>query len=729
MKQKDEELIEKTNRIITELVYPKWELLKAYNYYNGIMDAEQYRYLEENYGIGQPTAITFIPLIKKHVDALIGEYLGTPILPKVICKDSDTLNDIEREKQLSITNDVYQYLSKKLKSSILGMMQGNDIKDKSIEKELQELVEDLDTNFISQYEIAAQNIITYIMQSKDTDITTKLRMIFLDLLTTGFTFFRATPSVSGTNVKIENFSPLNVFIEKNPESIYVKDSKRAVVRKWLTKEDILNIYGKDLSQEDLDQLKENWDSSFSTSAYYVRTFSGTSSPGSEGLRAGENIAIPGYPQNSYNKFNNRLIPVYEVEWLDVDKDYVMHRHSATKIGDNNIFIINDVDLNVVRTKDNPNYCTLSLNCVYFVNRENEPYSLVTACMTLQDKYNLLHFYRDTLISNSGAPGDWVDLSLIPTILGGDISERLQKWFAYKKSGIGLLDSSQEGRQQSNQAPLNTIFNGFDATVKAEAIQAIQMSIDAIEQTTSSITGVFKERLNGIQQRDAVTNVQTSVNNSFTITKQYYQQMDLITVEALVDCLNIAKQVFKNGLTGSIELGDAKNKIFTALPEHFTVTDFGITVTTCTEILKELEDLKAIIPELIKANFLPPDIIFEAITTKSMTDLKNKAKKALAKQKAENGQIQQLMQENQQLQQQLQQVQAELQKLTGQLEQYKSADLDLKKFEITSKMDIEKFKAETDRQYKTATVDNNAKKTQIEYNQQFDGNPYNDKVKE
>ena len=50
--KKDSELIEKTNRIITELVYPKWELLKAYNYYNGIMDAEQYRYLEENYGIG-----------------------------------------------------------------------------------------------------------------------------------------------------------------------------------------------------------------------------------------------------------------------------------------------------------------------------------------------------------------------------------------------------------------------------------------------------------------------------------------------------------------------------------------------------------------------------------------------------------------------------------------------------------------------------------------------------
>ena len=30
----EEQLIEKTNRIVSELVYPKWHLQKAYNYYN-----------------------------------------------------------------------------------------------------------------------------------------------------------------------------------------------------------------------------------------------------------------------------------------------------------------------------------------------------------------------------------------------------------------------------------------------------------------------------------------------------------------------------------------------------------------------------------------------------------------------------------------------------------------------------------------------------------------------
>jgi hypothetical protein len=36
----DQELIDFTDRTIAELVYPKWDLQKAYNYYNGKRDAE-----------------------------------------------------------------------------------------------------------------------------------------------------------------------------------------------------------------------------------------------------------------------------------------------------------------------------------------------------------------------------------------------------------------------------------------------------------------------------------------------------------------------------------------------------------------------------------------------------------------------------------------------------------------------------------------------------------------
>ena len=72
-------------------------------------------------------------------------------------------------------------------------------------------------------------------------------------------------------------------------------------------------------------------------------------------------------------------------------------------------------------------------------------------------------------------------------------------------------------------------------------------------------------------------------------------MDLIINEILLDCLNEAKIVYKNGLTGTIILGEKYQKVFTALPEYFTLTDFDVRVLTSSDFVKDLEQIKAIIP--------------------------------------------------------------------------------------------------------------------------------------
>jgi hypothetical protein len=64
---------------------------------------------------------------------------------------------------------------------------------------------------------------------------TKLRLLLTDLLITGYTFFRVKSSHSGTNIEIEVLNPLNTFIDRNPESPYVRNSYRGVVRYWMTK--------------------------------------------------------------------------------------------------------------------------------------------------------------------------------------------------------------------------------------------------------------------------------------------------------------------------------------------------------------------------------------------------------------------------------------------------------------------------------------------------------------
>ena len=112
-KKTEDEMVACINKAITELVYPKYKLQKAYNYYNGVRDAEQFRALEENFGLGNPTSIEFIPLIRKHIDALIGEYLETPILPKI------TLVRYQTEKRSLLYSDYCRILKEHNRTSLL----------------------------------------------------------------------------------------------------------------------------------------------------------------------------------------------------------------------------------------------------------------------------------------------------------------------------------------------------------------------------------------------------------------------------------------------------------------------------------------------------------------------------------------------------------------------------------------------------------------------------------
>ena len=720
----DKELIDKTDEAIAELVYDKYELQKAYNYYNGKRDPEQFRYLEENFGLGSPTAVEFTPLLKKHVDALVGEYLGTPILPKVSCKDSGTISNITREKQLQITQGIVKFLKEHLSNSILQFIDGKDITDKAVKQQLDKIIQDIDQNFISQYEIAAQNIIKYVMQSRETDMLTKLRQLLTDLLITGYTFFRVKASHSGTNIEIEVLNPLNTFIDRNPESPYVKNSYRAVVRYWMTKSQILAKYGKEISKEDLKQLKDKWYDS-DGAAVYRRAY-GDSCTHTVHEDNHDN-PIPGYPDNEYSAKRFQLIPVYDVEWLETDDDFTMNRYNTIRIGQD-IYILRGKDKTAIRSKDNPKFCSLSVNGVYFLNRSQQPYSLILKCAHLQDRYDLLNYYRDKLIANSGTAGVIMDMSLLPNNLGVQWPERVQKWLAYKKSGIMWIDSTQEGRNDVNQAP-NTIFNGFDETLKAPAIQAIEMAIESVENTTSSITGVFRERLNGIEQRDAVTNIKQGVANSFIVTKHWFQQMDLVTCEMLLGALNQAKVSYKKGLTGTIILGDHYQQVFTALPEHFTVTDYDIHIISSTEVMEDLQTIKSLVPELVKMQAITPDIVVEALTSKSLTDLKHKIQKAMRVQKEENNQIMQLSQQLEEAQQQLQQVQGELQKSQQKVQQLDEKRLMLEQEKIQLDYQVNWLKANSDKTYKERQMDIEEKRTEVEIMQLRDGNPYNDKIKD
>jgi hypothetical protein len=310
------------------------------------------------------------------------------------------------------------------------------------------------------------------------------------------------------------------------------------------------------------------------------------------------------------------------------------------------------------------------------------------------------------------------------LLGEELPERIQKWLSYKKNGVGLIDSSQEGQ------PLNTIFNGFDDTVRAQSIQAIQTAIQSIEQQASSITGVLPEMLAQYEQRDAVSNVKLGVTTSGLLTKQYFNAMDTLYKEVNYDLLNLAKIVYKNGIQGTLILGDYQSKIFSALPEHYTITDFDIHIEDSTLSFQNMEYMKSLNMEMIKAGMSDPMMAFDIATAKNPTALKKRIGQAMKIKKDENDMIAQMQQQLQQAQEQMQslnkqnqELQQALQKAQKQSNEFEQARLQLDQ----QRLELDKEKAKNDKEFNDKTIETKNKQIEAQVAQMFDSSPYNDKI--
>ena len=726
--------IEKIKNCINDLVYDKVQLRKAYNYYHCKRDAEQFKALEENYGIGTPTSVSFTPLIKKHIDVLVGEYLELDPDLQISCKDENTISEIMRDKQLKIDSEAYNYFKKNLENAIISMLIENKeaVQDPFFQKEIEKIKKNVDKSYVSEYEIAAQNILNFIKNSRDIDLKNKMRELFTDLLVSGLCYYRVKPSGSGNSLELEILNPIDTFVERNRNSFYLNRSPRAVIRKWMTKEQVLIEYGEELSQDAKSKLNDIAGKSTSSGHYIQTRHTVTSAYHAEsvvkqstGILGGME-AIPMYPWNEgFESYSSKpLIEVYECEWIEVDKNNTAIRHEGVKIG-SEIYICRGESKNIVRSMTDPKDCTLSINGMFFMDKNGSPFSMILSTMDLQDRYDLLLYYRDNLIATSGTVGDWVDMAHLPEVLGEEFTERFSKWQAYKKNGVAWFDSSQEGANM-----LNTTFNGFDDTIKADSIQAIQIAIESVEMQASSITGVFAEKLGGIQQRDAVSNVKTGIRQSTLLTKQYFSAMDLMYKEVNYDLLNLAKIVYKKGISGTLILGNRLAKMFTALPEHYTMTDFDIHIQDSTEILQVKETMRNASIELIKSGQADPSMIINIASAKNITDLRNYIEDAVATRKEENDTIGQLQKSLEQAQQQLKQLENQAKELTSQNQklQKEIENNNNMKLEIERRRLLNEEQERIDKKdYNDKQIEVKEKQLKVEWAQINDGNPYNDKI--
>jgi hypothetical protein len=690
------------------------DLQTAYNYFQCQRDEDDYQALRDNYGVGTPIEMPFVPFIRTRINYLIGSFLERPFDYKITCTDNVSLETIENEKKNEILKRAVDELNKHNKELLerLGEANKDAYSKTDFDKTISDLYEYIDTKWKSSFETAAQHILEYY---KNGNLIIKLKRLLENLIISGSCHYKITIREIGVEPDIEIIDSREIYYHRNSNEFFMNKTDRVLRTRHMTRQEILNRYGHYMTEEDIEKIAEG---------YRITSMTRMDSRGHLDYR---DHYEQSYPYDGYLPYN--VLRVFEVEWIGLTEIEVEDREEVNNLYQitNNFSSTGSIkryrqDLyrgvrigydiycelgkvqHVPRSIDKPYECNLSFNGVS-LDDYGKPYSLILKTKQLQDRYDIVTFLRENTVAHSGVKSDRIVLEHIPQHYGSTPEERIIKHIGYKKNGIDIISLSQEGAVDFNNYGQSSNLN-----LDVQTIQGYNLVLEMFEDLASKFIGVPKEMLGVIEERQAVGNVQMSSIKSTVVTLPLYFTHIQCVRQLLTDLLNVSKICFQEGKRGSYILGN-KQKIFN-IAEDSMLADYNVMVTEGINETKMLTEIKAMAMEFIKAQMIPAETAIELIMNQSLTDVKETTINKI--EKAKEDQVKQLQQQFEQAQQQLKEYESKLKQFDELKAQETKAkiELDKQKFEFDKTVKEREFKLEEERLQTEKDIANKQLNTEI-----------------
>lgn len=699
-KQSEDYLVEYTDSLIDDLVNEgskkRKDMITMRYFYHGKRDEREFQYLTENFGIGNPGSIKFIPIVRNRIEALIGLMALASFDWKLSLLDEDSVRAMADEKLNASIEALYSRINSYSNEVAAGTRQHTDA---SLQEFIKRDLADASENFQSMIVSACNNLIKVLRQDIDIDLFTKRKQLFEDLLVVGEAHYRVRPVVYGELPEFEVLIPENFYYDIRRDQKFIKNVHRVVYVRYLTIPEVMARYGHLLSKSDREDVSR------------LSKISGTKIWDPKYIEE-QKSKDPDYRHDNDQKF----VRVYECEWISgtfEDSDVIedkqellvegpdkvgqvcrLSRYQTVRI-ESDIYVDMGKSLYEKRIQRKPLETTLTFNGIRFSDRVGEPYSLLWKCKDLQDMSDILYYHRDNTIANAGTKGSRVDVASIPTFLGKSMTKRVMKFLAYKKQGMELYDSSIEGGSFEH-------FGDFDNSMSGDAITAINAVLVQLDDEVSKQTGVTNQMLGIIEQREAVSNVKTGINQSSVVVKNLFDHNDTLTSHIVMDLVTASQESLKNAeYTGTYNTLVGP-QIFTILPENFAFADYNIVVVHTSDEYMKLQSLREYASTMAQSGNIDPLIVVDLMAVESLHEASAMIKEYTKKAKEEGGNVQQLQEQVEQLQKELEAAQK------------KVSDYDMQKLAVE--------------QQKAATVAQQGnKKLELEEKKNNDTNDYNSQL--
>ena len=625
----------------------KESLQQLYEYYNGVIEEADYKYVLKPYGKSRsnfPSQMRNYPIIKPIIDLLLGEKSKRPLNFTVTVQNADAISTKEQAK-----NDlIYQNFQQQFANE---MIKNGTFEGEEQEVQLpQHIAEQFESTYVDNRAIKGQQAMNFIMH--DQEMHDKFQKAWFHFLVSGEVYTHR--GVRNKEPFYEILNPIDVDYDLDPDLDFVEDGDWALVRKYVHASSVIDAYYEYLTEQQITELEEPRHSE--SDSYFLYT-------------------------NSMNKdanaYRNRLIEVAQVYWKSrkrigfltfmdpntgaleekivedgfrmpeelketgakLNWKWVNEVWEGTRI-DGRMYVKIHPIVNQRNSIDNNSTCKLPINGIRYSNVNTSNISLVKLGIPYQLNYNIYKYRLELAIARSKDIIAQFDINMIP-----------KKWdmdkFMYyvEGSGIAWVDYNKEGIQLNPQHQ-----SVMDMSIKT--IEQYIALLESIMQEWEKLSGVNRQRQGQVGSYEGKATSQQAIVQSSHITEDYFRKFNRMEQRDLQALLDYSKEAWLSGKKTMYVMPDGTTDFLDIDSMEHMESQYGIFLSDSGKEQDKLEAVKQLSQSMIQ-NGVPASTITEMFDSDSFAQIKHKIKLAEKSQQA-------LEQQQQEAQQQLEQAKIEQQ---------------------------------------------------------------------
>lgn len=613
--------------------YSNYAKIKAnYDLYNNIIDDDDFRYVTNPYGIDEnfPARLHNYNIITPKINLLTGEEIKRPFNFRAVAVNSEAVSELQEKRK--------QMLMEYLEAELL-----NDLAQQGVNIEDPAAMEALNPEQIDKYmnysdsdmrESTANKLLNYFVKKQNLEF--KFNKGFKDALISDKEYYYI--GIDGNEPYCEVVNPLDLDYDMDPDLDFIQDGQWVRHTKYMTPNQALDEYHRDLTDSDINLL-DGWGVS-----------------GTTGNISNLGVNNSAWVNNFHSETNASYIPVTRVEWKSMRKigylkyydenleeqetivdetykpdkengetiewDWISEVWEGTKIGEA-IYVRIRPKRVQYRSIDNPSICKLGFVGTTYNSRNSESSSLIDLVKHHQYLYNIIMYRMELEIAKAKGKKMVMDIAQIPRSMGID----LDKWMYYFDTmNIGFINSFEEGTGlgQGKSSNFNQ-FTAVDMTLSQSVGQYISI-LNKIEEQCETLMGVSRQRQGAISSNETVGGVERAVVQSSNITEPIFYMHNEVKKHVLTHLIETAKVVMPENHKINYIMDDM-SRIFLEISDEFADADYGVFITNSAKEVRALEDLRAMAQQAAASGLMTLTDLITIFDSNSMADIKSVVQKS------------------------------------------------------------------------------------------------------